>query len=43
MFLGDKWEHLFRLGPLSLRAHTAGALEKGRHWLELPRSHLWVF
>ena len=43
MFLGDKWEHVFRLGETMLRAHTASALEKGKHWVELPREHLWVF
>jgi iron(III) transport system ATP-binding protein len=43
MFLGDRWEHIFHLGALTLRAHGATPLERGRHWLELPRSHLWVF
>jgi iron(III) transport system ATP-binding protein len=43
MFLGDKWEHVFHLGDLTLRAYTAGALEPGRHWIELPRQHLWIF
>jgi iron(III) transport system ATP-binding protein len=43
MFLGDKWEHVFRLGETMLRAHTASALDKGKHWVELPREHLWVF
>jgi iron(III) transport system ATP-binding protein len=43
MFLGDKWEHVFRLGETSLRAHSAEALDKGRHWIELPRSDLWIF
>jgi iron(III) transport system ATP-binding protein len=43
MFLGDKWEHLFRLGSLTLRAQAPATLQRGRHWLELPRNHLWVF
>ncbi|HEX4762918.1 MAG TPA: ABC transporter ATP-binding protein [Usitatibacter sp.] len=43
MFLGDKWEHVFHLGDTTLRAHTAGALQKGKHWLEIPREDLWVF
>ena len=43
MFLGDKWEHVFHLGDTTLRAHTAGALQKGKHWLEIPRDDLWVF
>jgi iron(III) transport system ATP-binding protein len=43
MFLGDKWEHIFHLGETTLRAHTAAALAKGRHWLEIPRESFWVF
>jgi iron(III) transport system ATP-binding protein len=43
MFLGDKWEHVFRLGDTMLRAHSATALAKGKHWVELPRDNLWVF
>jgi iron(III) transport system ATP-binding protein len=43
MFLGDKWEHIFHLGETTLRAHSASALAKGKHWVELPREHLWVF
>jgi len=43
MFLGDKWEHIFHLGETTLRAHSATPLAKGKHWLEIPREHLWVF
>jgi iron(III) transport system ATP-binding protein len=43
MFLGDRWEHVFHLGEMMLRAHGAAPLERGRHWVELPRSDLWVF
>jgi iron(III) transport system ATP-binding protein len=43
MFLGDKWEHVFRLGETMLRAHGPAPLERGHHWLELPRKDLWVF
>jgi len=43
MFLGDKWEHVFHLGDTTLRAHSATALAKGKHWVELPREDLWVF
>ena len=43
MFLGDKWEHLFKLGGTLLRAHGPVALEPGRHWVELPQDDLWVF
>ena len=43
MFLGDKWEHIFNLGPTMLRAHGETALEPGKHWVEIPRKDLWVF
>jgi iron(III) transport system ATP-binding protein len=43
MFLGDKWEHIFRLGETMLRAHGPAPLERGKHWLEFPRKDLWVF
>jgi iron(III) transport system ATP-binding protein len=44
MFLGDRWEHIFHLGALTLRAYSTTSLEAGkRHWLELPRANLWVF
>ena len=43
MFLGDQWEHIFHLGGTMLRAHTSTPLEHGKHWVELPRSDLWVF
>jgi iron(III) transport system ATP-binding protein len=43
MYLGDKWEHLFHLGGLTLRAHGERPLGPGRHWVEMPRSDFWVF
>jgi iron(III) transport system ATP-binding protein len=43
MFLGDKWEHVFNLGPTMLRAHGPRALAPGKHWVEIPREEFWVF
>ena len=43
MYLGDKWEHLFALGAERLRAYGDRPLSTGRHWLEVPKSELWVF
>ena len=43
MYLGDKWEHLFRLGEIRLRAYGERPLAPGRHWVALPREQLWVF
>ena len=43
MYLGDRWEHLFRDGDLTLRVHSAKALSDGQHWLELPPESFWLF
>ena len=43
MFLGDKWEHVFHLGKTLMRAHGATMLQRGKHWVEIPREDLWVF
>jgi iron(III) transport system ATP-binding protein len=43
MYLGDRWEHLFRIGEPRLRAYGAGPLAAGSHWLEVPRQSFWVF
>jgi iron(III) transport system ATP-binding protein len=43
MYLGDRWEHLFQLGEMRLRAYGNAPLADGEHWLEIPRSDLWVF
>jgi iron(III) transport system ATP-binding protein len=43
MYLGDKWEHLFSLGPLRVRAYGPQPLEQGEKWLELPQQDFWIF
>ena len=43
MYLGDKWEHLFQLGEMRLRAYGDAPLATGEHWLEIPRGDVWVF
>ena len=43
MFLGDRWEHVFHLGETLLRAQGSTPLERGKHWVELPRVDFWVF
>ena len=43
MFLGDKWEHLFRRGAMALRAYGHEALAPGEYWLDFPRDRLWIF
>src|SRR5690349_8563476 len=43
MYLGDRWEHLFRAGDLRLRAYGPVQLEPAPQWLEIPAGDLWVF
>jgi iron(III) transport system ATP-binding protein len=43
MYLGDKWEHLFALGAMRLRAYGTAPLAPGLQWLDLPRRDLWIF
>jgi iron(III) transport system ATP-binding protein len=43
MYLGDRWEHLFHLGEMRLRAYGAAPLAAGDHWLEIAPDDLWIF
>ena len=46
MYLGDRWECLFRRGganEISLRAYAPNRLDAGEYWLQLPQDKLWVF
>ncbi len=43
MYLGDKWEHLFRLGATPVRAHGPDELAAGDYWLEFPPDRFWIF
>jgi iron(III) transport system ATP-binding protein len=43
MYLGDKWEHLFRLGGSPVRAHGPDELAPGEYWLEFPPERFWIF
>ena len=43
MYLGDKWEHLFRLGDAPVRAHGPDELAPGEYWLEFPPERFWIF
>jgi iron(III) transport system ATP-binding protein len=43
MYLGDRWEHLFRAGETALRAYGATELAPGEYWLDFPADRLWVF
>ncbi len=43
MYLGDRWECLFKRGDISVRAHSKYRLQDGQYWLQLPADKLWVF
>jgi iron(III) transport system ATP-binding protein len=43
MYLGDRWECLFKHGAASVRAYSKQRIEPGQYWLEMPAEKLWVF
>lgn len=43
MYLGERWELLFRCGNIAVRAYADGPLPPGEHYLEFPPEALWVF
>jgi iron(III) transport system ATP-binding protein len=43
MYLGDRWECLFKRGDTSVRAYSKHRLGQGDYWLEMPADKLWVF
>ncbi len=43
MYLGDRWECLFKVDDVSLRAYAKHRLDPGRYWLHMPADKLWVF
>ncbi|QGZ43021.1 ABC transporter ATP-binding protein [Pseudoduganella flava] len=43
MYLGDRWECLFKQGDISVRAYSRMRLGDGMYWLQMPAEKLWVF
>jgi len=43
MYLGDRWECLFKAGDTSVRAYSRQRVDPGAYWLEMPSEKLWVF
>jgi iron(III) transport system ATP-binding protein len=43
MYLGDRWECLFKHGASSVRAYSKHRIDPGQYWLEMPAEKLWVF
>ena len=43
MYLGGRWECLFKHGNSSVRAYSKHRVDPGQYWLEMPAEKLWVF
>jgi len=43
MYLGDRWECLFKSGDANVRAYSKQRIDPGQYWLEMPAEKLWVF
>ncbi|MBQ5939207.1 ABC transporter ATP-binding protein [Massilia sp. AB1] len=43
MYLGDRWECLFKGEAASVRAYSKHRIDPGQYWLEMPAEKLWVF
>ena len=43
MYLGDRWECLFKGEAASVRAYSKQRIDPGQYWLEMPAEKLWVF
>ena len=43
MYLGDRWECLFKSGEANVRAYSRHRIDPGNYWLEMPAEKLWVF
>jgi iron(III) transport system ATP-binding protein len=43
MYLGDRWECLFKAGDIGVRAYSRTRLGEGMYWLQMPVEKLWVF
>jgi iron(III) transport system ATP-binding protein len=43
MYLGDRWECLFKSGDSHIRAYSRHRIDPGNYWLEMPAGKLWVF
>jgi iron(III) transport system ATP-binding protein len=43
VYLGERWDSLFRVGSLRLRTWTPEPPAKAAHWLHFPRESLWIF
>ena len=43
IYLGERWDHLFRIGDLRVRAWTRDPPPPGPHFLSFPAEWVWIF
>jgi iron(III) transport system ATP-binding protein len=43
MFLGERWEHVYRRGAVELRVLTPHEVAEATSWIKVPRENLWIF
>jgi iron(III) transport system ATP-binding protein len=43
LFLGDRWDYLFRAGGARLRLWADAAPGQGPFWIGLPRDAVWIY
>jgi iron(III) transport system ATP-binding protein len=43
MFLGDRWEHVYRADDAAIRVHTTAPLTETQSFIEISASAAWIF
>jgi iron(III) transport system ATP-binding protein len=43
VYLGERWDHVFQVGDLRVRAWAPAAMGHGPAFLHFPREALWIF
>jgi iron(III) transport system ATP-binding protein len=43
IYLGGRFEHVFKAGDVQLRAFGHRPVSEGAHWLHMPADRLWIF
>jgi len=43
MFLGERWEHIFRYNHLDVRLQTADDIPDKKAFIHIPRDNVWIF
>ena len=43
LYLGERWEYVFQLASLRIRAWGEERLPEGEYWVSVPEKSLWIF